>query len=81
MDESPNLGFTNEILYSKHIHSCNEKQNLFYQKIKSQRQPLKGPSSIDFAENQKESEGESWASYFFKPASPGNNESFDQQYQ
>jgi hypothetical protein len=62
------------------IKACKEKETVFYQKIKAQRQPLKCPSSIDFAQHEEKSEQESWASYFQTLASPSTNDSYDHQY-
>ena len=71
------LHYTDEI-----ISSCKEKQrSTFYAKIGRQRQQIKGPSSIEFADDRKESEEESWASYFHGLASPSNNKNFDDQYE
>ena len=68
-------------IHQEIISTCLQKQNSFYKKINTQRRDLKDLTSIAFEENERNTEEESWASYFFKLATPTENENYDDKYQ
>ena len=63
------------------IKSCKANQkNQFFKHIKEQRRPSSKTAAVDFQEHAKDTEENSWATYFAHLASPSENEEYDPDY-